>query len=456
MYFFTRIKAILAFPLAFLMLLTGLSFVPKTKQQEMETQLAEDIEGDFVPVFRFAIASDVHITAGDDRNGDRLAKMFQTAYAYADAHPTYQTLDAILLAGDNVDSGSPEEYAILNRVVEENLRDGTQMVTVMGNHEFATTGHEGYKEYMGEEVDKHVVIKGFHIIGISPTPTDTWHSPMQMLWMQNELAKASKDDPEKPIFTMQHGHIWNTVYVSRSWYTQMSLPLHMVYAQFPQVINFSGHSHGPINNPIDVWQNSYTQIGTGTLKYFEMERDIGDNTVPAGSENAAQYLIVEVDANNRVRVSPFNILTEDFMKTPSNADDPAKNLVYFIGKPSDPSTFVYTSARKKTASVPQFDEGASLTVTGATADSVSVTFDQARDDVCVYGYRISVSDGANPFKPTAEKEIYSEYYFEPMPETLSCTVTGLAANTDYTVTVTPLNVWLQKGEALTADFRTAP
>ena len=51
-------------PLAFLMLLTGLSFVPKARQQEMETQLAEDIEGDFVPVFRFAIVQLVCALAG--------------------------------------------------------------------------------------------------------------------------------------------------------------------------------------------------------------------------------------------------------------------------------------------------------------------------------------------------------------------------------------------------------
>ena len=138
---------------------------------------------------------------------------------------------------------------------------------------------------------------------------------------------------------MQHGHIWNTVYVSRSWFAQMFLPLHMVYAKYPQVINFSGHSHGPVNNPLDIWQNSYTQIGTGTLNYFEMERDIGDNTVPDGSRNAAQYLIVEVDAQNRVRVQPFNILTEDFFKTPSNTDDPGKQLVWQIDDVFDTSHY---------------------------------------------------------------------------------------------------------------------
>ena len=453
MYFFARIKAILAYPLAFLMLLTGISFVPKSTQQEREAQLAADIAGEFTPIFRFVIASDVHINANDGKNGDRLAKMFQTAYAYSEAHPNYNTLDAILLAGDNVDSGSPEEYAILQQVVEENIRPETQLVTVMGNHEFAVTGHDGYKQYMGEELDKHVVIKGFHIIGISPTPTDTWHSPMQMIWMQNELRKAAKDDPEKPIFTMQHGHIWNTVYVSRSWYTQMSLPLHMVYARYPQVINFSGHSHGPINNPLDIWQNSYTQIGTGTLNYFEMERDIGDETVPAGARNAAQYLIVEVDADNRVRVQPYNILTEDFMKTPTTKDDPAKNLVWLIHDPTKPTDFVYTSARKKTATAPNFRAGDEATVSAATAETVTLTFPQAEDDVCVYGYRIQLKETARPTQKI-EKEIYSEYYFEPMPETLTCTVEGLKPGTAYTASVIPLNVWLQKGDPITVSFTT--
>ncbi|MCR5041060.1 MAG: metallophosphoesterase [Clostridia bacterium] len=450
-----RIKAVICLPMAFFTLVTGLSFVSQTRQEELEAKLAESIEGDFVPVFRFAIASDVHISESDPTTAERFAKLFETAYRYADAHPTYNSLDAVLLAGDNCNSGSDGEYAILNAVVAENKREGTEFITIMGNHEFATTGHEGYVRNMGEELDKHVVVKGYHIIGLSPDPKDTWHTPGQLIWLNRELSKAAADDPDKPIFTMQHGHIWNTVYVSRSWYTQMSLPLHLVYAQFPQVINFSGHSHGPVNNPLEIWQNSYTQLGTGTLNYFEMERDIGDNTVPEGSRNAAQYLIVEVDAENRVRIQPYNILTDDFMKTPSNTDDPDKQLIYQIDEPGNTSSYVYTSARKKTATKPRFDSGAAVSVDSVTADSVTVSFSQALADECVYGYRVTVTDPAKRGKKVAEKEIYSEYYFEPMPETLSCTVGGLSAGREYNVTVVPLNVWLQAGDGLTASFTTA-
>ncbi|MBR4451404.1 MAG: metallophosphoesterase [Clostridia bacterium] len=446
-----RIIGILCVPVALFTLISGVSFISKDKQETIEKNLEEDTAKPFEPVFRFAITSDVHISAADNTNTERLKKMFETAYRYSDSHPSYKSLDAVLLAGDNCDSGSDEEYEILTSTVKESIREGTEFITIMGNHEFAKTGHEGYVRHMGEELDKHVVVKGFHFIGISPDPTDTWHTPLQINWMSRELRKAEQADPDKPIFTMQHGHIWNTVYVSRSWYTQMSIPLHMVYSQYPQVINFSGHSHGPVNNPLEIWQNNYTQLGTGTLNYFEMERDISDNTVPEGSRNAAQYLIVEVDAQNRVRIQPFNMLTDDFFRTPSNTDSPNKQLIYQINDVFDTSNYAYTSARKKTAGVPEFDKDAAVKVEKEDGNA-KVTFPQAKDDICVYGYRISLFDKSSPKKAAAEKEIYSGYYFEPMPETLSHTFENIEKGKTYTVKVTPLNVWLQEGKPLECEF----
>ena len=171
---FRRILAILSLPLAAFMLIAQVSPIPKARQQKLEAALEEEIQGDFTPVFRFVIGSDVHISAGDPLNTQRLAQMIETAYNYSDNHPTYQTLDAFLLAGDNVDQGTDEEYAILTDVLNKGIRkDETKLITIMGNHEFNTTGHEGYVRNMGEALDKHEVVKGFHFIGISPDPSDT-------------------------------------------------------------------------------------------------------------------------------------------------------------------------------------------------------------------------------------------------------------------------------------------
>ncbi len=448
-----RIKAILCLPLALLMLLTGVAPVTTNMQKAREAAVEASISEAFVPVLRFAVATDIHISARDNTNAQRLRRLFETAYRYADGHPTYTPLDAVVLTGDNCDTGSDAEYEILTSVIRESKRDETTMIAIMGNHEFHETAHEGFVRYMQQDLNPHVVVKGFHFIGLSPDPADTWQTPMQINWMSAQLRKAAADDPDKPIFTMQHGHIWNTVYVSRSWYTQMSLPLHMVYARYPQVVNFSGHSHGPVNNPLNIWQNSYTQVAAGTLNYFEMERDIGDNTVPEGSRNAAQYLIVEVDAANRVRIMPFNILTDDFMKTPSTTDGD-KQLIWQINDVCDTGSFAYTSARKKTDGAPWFEDGDSVSAESRTAESVALSFPQAEDDVCVYGYRITLKNGARSSDKIV-KEIYSGYYFEPMPERLSVTVDGLKAGTEYDVSVTPLNVWLKEGEPIGCRF-TAP
>ena len=448
-----RIIAILSLPFAFLMLVTEFSPVTLSQQKELEAKTDASLSDDFEPVLRFAVASDVHISADDDTNVKRLVKLFETAYRYSGAHPTYNTLDALVLTGDNCDSGSDAEYEILKSVISENKRKETTLIAIMGNHEFGKTGHEGFKRHMEQELDTHVVVKGFHFIGLSPSPSDTWQTPLQLNWMSAQLRKAAEDDPEKPIFTMQHGHIWKTVYVSRSWYTQMSLPLHMVYAHYPQVVNFSGHSHGPVNNPLNIWQNSYTQVGAGTLNYFEMERDIGDNTVPEGSRNAAQYLIVEVDAANRVCIMPFNILTEDFMKTPATTDG-EKQLIWQIDDVCDTNSFAYTSARKKTDGAPWFESGDEVSIDAVSAQTVTISFPQAEDDVCVYGYRIQLKNAANA-KDKIEKEVYSQYYFEPTPERLSVTVEGLSAGNTYIVTVTPLSVWLDTGEPISCSF-TAP
>ena len=425
--------------------------VSKKEQLRREARVREQIGLPFSPVFRFAVVTDIHIHDDDHVNADRLAAMFQTAYAYAATDEAHPTLDAVLFAGDNTDNGRQTQYDILKDTLASSLRDETTLITVMGNHDHGNLGVEGYCKNLDARLDKHVVVDGVHFIGMSPLPNDTWHTPKQLLWMARELRRAAKAAPDKPIFTFQHGHIWKTVYVSRSWYTQVSPILHLIFARYPQVVNFSGHSHGPINHPFTVWQSRYTAFGAGTLNYFEMERDIGDETVPPGSRDAVQYLIVELDAKNRLRVLPYNVLTGDFFRDPA---DPEKQLIYFVENPKDRRTFAYTGARKKTDVPPQFPAGAKASVSGVTDEAATVTFDQAKSGVCVYGYRLQLYAPGQGHRPVAQKELYSEYYFEPMPKTLSHTFDHLRPNTNYTVRVIPLNAWLKAGAPLSASFKT--
>ena len=425
--------------------------ISKKEQQRRQARLREQIASPFQPVFRFAVGTDIHIQEDDPLNLERLKAMFQTAYAYAATDALHPTLDAAIFVGDNTDSGTQKQYDLLNGALAAAVRDETTLITVMGNHDHGGTGAAGYCKNLDAALDKHRTVNGYHFIGMSPKPTDTWHTPKQLLWMAKELRRAAKADPAKPIFTFQHGHIWKSVYVSRSWYTQMSPLLHLVYALHPQVVNFSGHSHGPVNHPLTVWQSRYTSFGAGTLNYFEMERDIGDETVPPGSRNAAQYLIVEADAENRLRVLPYNLLTNDFFRDPGDA---AKQLVYFVEAPKNRKTYPYTAARKKTDPAPQFAPDAKATCAVVSTDAATVTFPQAKSPVCVYGYRLLLTEEAAPQTVLQKKECYSEYYFEPMPQTLSQTFENLQPGKRYTVQIFPLNVWRKAGVPLSLTFAT--
>ena len=423
------------------------------RQVEKERLLKHELEKPFEPVFRFAVASDLHIE-GPDRpcHADRLTGLFRSAYRYADAHPSYRNLDAVLFVGDVVNSGTEEEYECLLRVIQEQKRDGTRIISVMGNHEYHKLGHEGYVRYMEEPLEKHVVLGGYHFIGLSTDPIDTWHTLRQVRWLRRELKNAAADGGKKPIFTMQHGHIWKTVYVSRSWYTQMSLLLHLVYSRYPQIVNFSGHSHGPINHPLTVWQKRYTLFGTGTLSFFEMERDICDTTTPDGCDQAAQYLIVELDRNDRIRVMPYNILTDDFMRAPATDEHAGSQLIYQINTPWDRDSFVYTAERRKTDPPPVFAPDAAIGVSRNETEAITVCFPQARSPVCVYGYRVIAAPVGRSDRDAVTREIYSDFYLEPTPETCTCTLCGLKPQTEYEIRVIPLNVWRTEGEPLIARY----
>lgn len=420
-----------------------------TAETTAELTDVADLYADFLPIIRFVACSDIHMTGESTVQAKRFEKLFDSAYAYSESQE-YKKLDAILVAGDLTNKGQADELTAFKSVVNKKIKPETQLITVMGNHEYMNAGPDVYKKTLDNEANKHVVINGFHFIGISPSEKgQTYDASID--WLKTELAAAAQDDPARPIFSFRHHHLQNTVYVSKSWYTDTSAKLKQTMGEYPQIIDFSGDSHGPMNNPLSIMQDKFTMLGTGTLSYFEMEEGMTGGTLPEGKENAAQYYIVEVDKDYRVRIQPYNILTDDFFRTPSNTDDPGKQLVYYIDKPSDPSTFNYTKARGTDATAPRFADGAELKVEGLSYTKATVVIPQALDDSCIYSYTLKVTSGGKVF---GTYKFFSEYYFEPMPATVSYFLSGLKAGTEYEATVTPVNAWDKKGTPIKITFKT--
>lgn len=423
-----------------------------TELSQTESTVSEETaeKGEFKTAFRFLVTSDNHISTVNDMSAKRLAQLFKSSYAYAETQE-YNKIDAFVAVGDITNYGQAYEYQAWKSIVNENIKDETQVVTVMGNHEFYGNlndlewGVKGYTENIDTELNKHVVIGGYHFIGVSTYGEGDYSGDLE--WLEQNLADAAKADGDKPIITFQHHHIKDTVYVSSEWFAQQSAQLDALYSKYSRILNFSGHSHGPINNPSSCYQKNYTLFGTGTLSYFEMTSGMTYGTVPPGSDKAAQFYIVEISEDNRVRVLPYNLMTDDFFKTA----DGSKQLVYTIDDLKDKSTWLYTDeARSAWNKAPAFADGASLSVGKVTAVTAELTVPQAKDDECVYSYQIVCTAGAEK----KEFNYFSEYYFEPMPEQLTFSLSGLAPATTYTVEVFPIDVYGVKGNAITTEITT--
>ena len=420
----------------------GESSAPETSEEETL--------GEFKTVFRFLVTSDNHVSATTDASAQRLAQLFKSAYAYAETQE-YGKIDVFVAVGDITNYGQAYEYTAWKNVVNANIKAETQVITVMGNHEYYGNlnnlqwGVDSYVQNMDPELNKHVVVNGYHFIGVSTYGEGDYSEDIS--WLESALAEAAADDADKPIITFQHHHIKDTVYVSSEWYANESAQLDAAYSKYSRVLNFSGHSHGPINNPTSCYQKDYTLFGTGTLAYFEMTTGMTYGTVPPGADQAGQFYIVEVSEDNRVKVMPYNLLTDDFFKT----SDGSEQLVYAIDNLKDKSTWKYTeAARKGWNQAPAFEDGAAITLGKVSSAAVEITFPQAKDDECVYSYNIVCTAGDQK----KEFNYFSEYYFEPMPETLTFTLAGLAAETEYTLEVFPVDVYGVKGEAIKSSFTT--
>jgi len=408
----------------------------------------------FQPVVRFAVASDIHVDdSGTELQEGRLKKMLQTAYAYSGTQE-YSSLDGVFFAGDFANRGTEYSMRKFFDIVESNLQEGTVSRAVLGNHEFYTDGANTISRFLKtsgyEELNAHVVLNGYHFLLISPDAGGNHFSGATRMWLTQELAAAAADDPtgRKPIFVFQHQHIYGTVYGSIDWGVAELTP---ILEEYPQVVDFSGHSHFPISDPRSVWQGSFTALGTATLSYYEMDlvgvhsdgvfhTDYeGGYSRGARLFDAAEYYIVEVDARNAVRIQCYDLGTDKLTDTA---------LLRSVGNPEN---FVYTDARKETSEAPRFPEDTVVAVESVTTSSVKLSFTQAECADTVQHYRVELyRDG----QLLATQHRLACWFCDTIPETLTASFPELERNTEYEVRIIAVSPWEKESDPYTLTFRT--
>lgn len=394
---------------------------------------APEDTGDFTPVTRFIVTSDSHITTIGDFQSTRLEKMIKLGYKIAEKDEEYRKLDAIIIAGDVTDMGTKIAFGSIKAATKPVLKGDTQfLATISTSHDDRSLGKESlslYEEIMGQETDFHRVINGFHFIGVSASKNEGEHyGEYQKQWLKKQLDEAVADDPSKPIFVIQHEHISNTVYGSSD-FEGWGMPYFAeILEEYPQVIDFSGHSHYPINDARSIWQGEYTALGAGGLYYTELTVDDTRTFHPTDYRFVSTFWVVEIDADNRIRLRAVDLGAKEYL------------CEYILEGPLDRN---YTPDMQKSRSKPPvFESNASLKVTGK-----KVTFDAAKsaDGMPVFIYRAyAVDDNGNR---TPVGKTVPSYYRYDVPETVKIELENLPDG-NYTLEVVAENCYGMQSEPL--------
>jgi hypothetical protein len=400
-------------------------------------------QADFVPVIRFVASSDTHIRDDNDTTYNRIGKMMEMAYADAGANSAYDKLDAVLICGDLTNDGTKSEFDKFAKAINESVREGTQFLGVVAkNHDGYVMNRKElrsyYKSVTGNDADFHKVINGYHFIGVSASENDVQHYDSgQISWLKSELDKAKAENPDRPVFVMHHEHNRDTVYGSSSYDGWGVTYFNNTLKQYPQVVDFSGHSHYPLNDPRSLWQGDFTAIGTGAVYYSEFTVDRTRTYHPDDAYSTATFWIVELDAANRMHLRGFDIEAGEMI------------CEYLLENPANPENREYTVEKRNAASKPPvFEEDAEIAITPVTGGyTAAVPAAESTDGMPVVLYRYKI---INKLGITEKKGwVLPKYYLAGEQKTIDLKVTGLASG-EYRIEILAETAYGVDSEPLTA------
>lgn len=443
--------------------------------------------GDYIPVLRFALTSDVHTRVMNDNGAAEKAtseevahsslmteRLFSSSYNYADGE-AYDALDAVVLVGDYTDEGTTKQYDALFGIVDDNLRTGTALLACLGNHEFRNPGEDSvsnnssfsttydrFEDYFGYGVDSVHVINGYTFIGFaSDCKGGRGYTSSKAEWLEQQIIAALASDPtgKKPIFVFGHVPVWETCLGSIRENNYPTDDVGDVLEKYPQVVYMSGHTHAPCSDPESVWQGGFTAINTGTLAYDDSPFYTGDGSTRSSYFRrdlhggyqyvmlgryfehaewyASVYTIVEVDQNNVIRLRYYDAEADRFLFEP-----------VYIDSIGEPENFTFTSERKANSEAPVFSEP--LTLLSASYESVRVSIPNATCADYVRSYRADILHEGNIVKTVYRQGGQQKY---PLPE-ITASFSDLDPDTDYTVRVYAYNAYGVMSDPLTLDVHT--
>lgn len=300
-------------------------------------------------------------------------------------------VDLILFAGDIGDLGTRFAFRTYRRTIDEVFGAKPPIIqTIMGNHDYWSKSfltwnpHRlDFQRIVGVPAWTHYVVNGYHFIGASPdsgSMTDGYRKVLP--WLEQEIAAAEQDAPDRPIFVMTHNQPVDTSYGAEDW---GDIALGGVFERHPNVVNFSGHVHYSLLDERSIWQGKYTVINTQSLSYTELEPGKENGTIPPNAELTPMgYLMTFEEHAVRIHRLHFSDLEQG---TEEKAD-----RVWELPLPyTNDGRYSFESRRAQNQPpfFPSTEGGAAV----RSESGVCLEFPAASDDDFVHSYKIVV-DGS--------------------------------------------------------------
>ena len=389
------IGIILASILGFLALLCIITLCWGAVQHSVGTvsEALPSTPSDFVPAVRLVLFTDTH------NENDNVADAIDTAYRLFDEDKTYKGVDAFFCLGDFSSVGEEGAYQAYADTLAAHVRKQTPCITIHGNHEFKDPAYVQYfQKHFGYEPDTVTEINGFSCIAFSGerSLTEWTFTPKSLKWLSQSIEDAEKKAGDKPIFVFQHPHPWGTVYGSSVWGNPQ---INVVLNGHTNIVDFSGHSHFPMNDPRSINQASYTAVGCGTLHRFELDKNGVVNQHPENCDEAAQMCIVEADNDGSVRIRGYDLLSDSYF------------CDYYTDNVNDKAAFPYTYKNMKAHDkAPVFPKKMQAAARKNDTGEWLLTFTEAvaAPGYIVHEYDLQIKDEAG--KTVWQNNIVNDYY----------------------------------------------
>jgi 3',5'-cyclic AMP phosphodiesterase CpdA len=332
---------------------------------------------------RFAVVSDTHFG-----NSAGQGPMFKVPQALRNLMTQQPTVDAIIDVGDITDHGDDGQYKQLLTVFGDETVVPRRVARyfLMGNHDNMSGAprFDNYLNNIRQPLHQYFAIKGTPFITVSQTGTDKMDfDSTARKHLSASLYDAAQRFVGKPIFVFIHIPPENTCYGStdnEGWGTPV---FNDIYAQYPQIILFAGHSHYPLGDPRSIWQDAYTAVNDGSTTYSEVEAGVVSEGIhPPEYANVTEGVIVNILPDGDVELERHDTYrNEEILPR------------WTVRAPHDGSRFTYNN--RDGLPSPEFAADAKPRIDVGNADC-TVRFPQAKDNDAVFRYAVDLltDDGA--------------------------------------------------------------